>query len=195
MMEGTVAPVGPRKPRNEFVAKAVRDWIAAVGAKTAYIEPGSTWENGYCESFKAKLRDELLNGEILYSLEPRLDAVGSRAEHRDLVMRPECGDALPGPSVAMAGQQTVSIEDAGDQIVGGQENELTYRRDDLRCCAVALAATPLRQERTGSLRPQRRQRTRPASRASPCLGAPWCRLVGVLSLTIARIASARSQLT
>jgi transposase InsO family protein len=34
----------------EFVAKAVREWIAAVGAKTAYIEPGSPWENGYCEA-------------------------------------------------------------------------------------------------------------------------------------------------
>ncbi len=33
----------------DFVAQAVRDWIAAVGAKTAYIEPGSPWENGYCE--------------------------------------------------------------------------------------------------------------------------------------------------
>ena len=52
----------------EFVAKAVREWIAAVGAKTAYIEPGSPWENGYCESFNAKLRDELLNGEIFYTL-------------------------------------------------------------------------------------------------------------------------------
>lgn len=42
--------------------------IVAVGAQTAYIEPGSPWENGYCESFNSKLRDELLNGEILYSL-------------------------------------------------------------------------------------------------------------------------------
>ena len=52
----------------EFVARAVRDWTAAVGAKTAYIEPGSPWENGYCESFNARFRDELLNGEIFYSL-------------------------------------------------------------------------------------------------------------------------------
>lgn len=52
----------------EFIAKAVRDWIDAVGAKTAFIEPGSPWENGYCESFNSKLRDELLNGEIFYSL-------------------------------------------------------------------------------------------------------------------------------
>jgi putative transposase len=40
----------------EFVARAVREWIVAVGAKTAFIEPGSPWENGYCESFNAKLR-------------------------------------------------------------------------------------------------------------------------------------------
>ena len=52
----------------EFIAKALRDWIAAVGASTAYIEPGLPWENGYCESFNSKLRDELLNGEIFYSL-------------------------------------------------------------------------------------------------------------------------------
>ena len=52
----------------EFIAQAVRDWIAAVGAKAAYIEPGSPWENGYCESFNAQFRDELLNGETFYSL-------------------------------------------------------------------------------------------------------------------------------
>ena len=52
----------------EFVATALREWITAVGTKTAYIEPGSPWENGYCESFNGKLRDELLNGEIFYSL-------------------------------------------------------------------------------------------------------------------------------
>jgi len=52
----------------EFIAKALREWIAAVGAKTAYIMPGSPWENGYCESFNSKLRDELLNGEIFYTL-------------------------------------------------------------------------------------------------------------------------------
>ena len=52
----------------EFVAQKVRDWIGAVGAKTAYIEPGSPWENGYIESFNARMRDELLDGEIFYTL-------------------------------------------------------------------------------------------------------------------------------
>lgn len=52
----------------EFVAKKVRAWIGAVGAKTAFIAPGSPLENGYCESFNARFRDELLNGEVFYSL-------------------------------------------------------------------------------------------------------------------------------
>jgi putative transposase len=52
----------------EMTSKAVRNWLANVGAQTLYIEPGSPWENGYCESFNSKLRDELLNGEIFYSL-------------------------------------------------------------------------------------------------------------------------------
>ena len=47
----------------EFVAQAVKDWITAVGSKTAYIAPGSPWENGFIESFNARLRDELLDGE------------------------------------------------------------------------------------------------------------------------------------
>jgi putative transposase len=52
----------------EFIADAVRQWIKAVGAQIAHIEPGPPWENGYCESFNARFRGELLNGEIFYSL-------------------------------------------------------------------------------------------------------------------------------
>ena len=52
----------------EFVAKELRKWLETTGSKTLYIEPGSPWENGYCESFNSKLRDEFLNGEIFYSL-------------------------------------------------------------------------------------------------------------------------------
>ena len=52
----------------EFVAKELRKWLGNVGTGTLYIEPGSPWENGYCESFNGKMRDECLNGEIFYSL-------------------------------------------------------------------------------------------------------------------------------
>ncbi len=53
---------------SEFTAILVKEWLGALGVKTAYIEPGSPWENGYNESFNGKLRDELLNGEMFYSL-------------------------------------------------------------------------------------------------------------------------------
>jgi putative transposase len=52
----------------DMTAKVVRNWLATVGARTLYIEPGGPWENGYCESFNGKLRDECLNGEIFCSL-------------------------------------------------------------------------------------------------------------------------------
>jgi transposase InsO family protein len=52
----------------EFVATVVKGWITGVRAGTAYIEPGSPWENGYVESFNGKLRDELLNAEVFNNL-------------------------------------------------------------------------------------------------------------------------------
>jgi transposase InsO family protein len=69
----------------EFIARSVRDWIAAVGAKTAYIEPGSPWENGYCESFNARFRDELLNGEIFYTLKEARIVIEKWCRHYNTV--------------------------------------------------------------------------------------------------------------
>jgi putative transposase len=69
----------------EMTAKIVRQWLANVGAKTLYIEPGSPWENGYCESFNGKLRDELLNGEIFYSLKEAKVVIGQWRHHYNTV--------------------------------------------------------------------------------------------------------------
>ncbi len=52
----------------EFTAKAVRQWLNKMQVKTLFIEPGSPWENGYNESFNGKLRDELLDREVFYTL-------------------------------------------------------------------------------------------------------------------------------
>ena len=84
----------------EFVAKAVQAWIAAVGAKTAYIAPGSPWENGYVESFNARLRDELLDGEIFYSLREAQIIIESWRRHYNTV-RPHAslGYRPPAPEV------------------------------------------------------------------------------------------------
>jgi putative transposase len=82
----------------EFVAEALREWIAAVGAKTAYIEPGSPWENGYCESFNGKLRDELLNGEIFYTLnEARIVIENWRRHYNTLRPHSSLGYRPPAP--------------------------------------------------------------------------------------------------
>jgi putative transposase len=53
---------------SEFTAQSLRDWLQSLKVKTAYIEPGSPWENGYNERFNGKLRDECLNGERFYTL-------------------------------------------------------------------------------------------------------------------------------
>jgi transposase InsO family protein len=84
----------------EFVARSLQAWIAAVGAKTAYIAPGSPWENGYIASFNARLRDELLDGEIFYSLREAQIIIESWRRHYNTV-RPHAspGYRPPAPEV------------------------------------------------------------------------------------------------
>ena len=84
----------------EFVAKAVQEWITAVGARTAYIAPGSPWENGFIESFDARLRDELLDGEIFYSLREAEVVIESWRRHYN-ALRPHAslGYRAPAPEV------------------------------------------------------------------------------------------------
>ena len=86
----------------EFVAKAVQGWITAVGAKTAYIAPGSPWENGYVESFNARLRDELLDGEIFRMLHEAAVVIESWRRHHNTV-RPHAslGFRPPAPEVVL----------------------------------------------------------------------------------------------
>jgi putative transposase len=88
-----------------FIARAVREWIAAVGARTAFIEPGSPWENGCCESFNPKLRDELLNGEIFYSLAEARTVIeawrchyNTRRPHSSLGHRPPAPEVVQWPA-------------------------------------------------------------------------------------------------
>jgi transposase InsO family protein len=88
----------------EFIAGAVQEWIAAVGAKTAYIAPGSPWENGYIESFNARLRDELLDGEIFYSLrEAQIIIEGWRQHYNTVRPHASLGYKPPAPEVFVPG--------------------------------------------------------------------------------------------
>ena len=89
----------------EFTAKAVRNWLGRIGVKTLFIEPGSPWENGYNESFNGKLRDEVLNREIFYTLKEAQVIIESwRQEyniyrpHSSLGYRPPAPEAVLTPS-------------------------------------------------------------------------------------------------
>ena len=53
---------------SEFTAKKLMSWLADVGVITTFIEPGSPWENGYCESFNSRMRDEFLNGRDISAI-------------------------------------------------------------------------------------------------------------------------------
>jgi len=88
----------------EFAAIAVRDWICGVRAKTAYIEPGSPWENGYVESFNGKLRDELLNAEAFSTLaEARVLIEQWRVHYNTVRPHSALGYRPPAPEVVMPG--------------------------------------------------------------------------------------------
>ena len=69
----------------EFITKELRSWLSGIGVKTAYIEPGSPWENGFCESFNGTFRDNLLDGEIFYSLKEAQIIVGEWVKHYNQV--------------------------------------------------------------------------------------------------------------
>jgi len=53
---------------SEFTSNRIRKWLRGAGVITAYIEPGSPWKNGYCESFNSRMRDEFLNSELFGNL-------------------------------------------------------------------------------------------------------------------------------
>jgi len=72
--------------------------MADKNRSTLYIEPGSPWENGYCESFNSKLRDEFLNGEIFYSIqEPRVLAERWRVHPNPIRPHSSLGYRSPAP--------------------------------------------------------------------------------------------------
>lgn len=52
----------------EFIGQAVNNWLSQKGIKPLFAEPGKPWQNGKCESFNGKLRDELLSREWFSSI-------------------------------------------------------------------------------------------------------------------------------
>jgi putative transposase len=89
----------------EMIAKDLREWLDHMGSKTAYISPGSPWENGYCESFNGRMRDELLNGEIFYTLKEAQVVIEHWRNHYN-TKRPHSalGYRPPAPEVVLPKQ-------------------------------------------------------------------------------------------
>jgi transposase InsO family protein len=87
----------------EFTAKAIRKWLARLGVKTLFIEPGSPWENGYIESFNGKLRDELLNREIFTTLEEAKVLIEQwRREYNQVRPHSSLGYQPPAPKAILS---------------------------------------------------------------------------------------------
>jgi transposase InsO family protein len=109
----------------EFTAGVVRDWLRRVGVKTLFIEPGSPWENGYVESFNGKLRDELLNGEIFYTVREAKVLIEQWRRHYN-TKRPHSslGYRAPAPE-AIAPVEACSAALRTPQLVIGNTVELT----------------------------------------------------------------------
>ena len=87
---------------SEFTAKVVREWLARLGVKTLFIEPGSPWENGYIESFNGKFRDELLNGELFTTLqEAKVLVEGWRHHYNTKRPHSSLGGKPPAPEAIL----------------------------------------------------------------------------------------------
>ena len=86
----------------EFTAVLVRRWLAALAVQTLFLEPGSPWENGYVESFNGKLRDELLDREIFYTLtEAKVLIEQWRRQYNTVRPHRALGSRPPAPEATM----------------------------------------------------------------------------------------------
>jgi transposase InsO family protein len=85
----------------EFIARAVREWLAGSEVTTLYIEPGSPWENAYSESFNSRFRDECLDRELFESVaEARVIAEDYRLDYNH--RRPHSALGYQTPAVFAA---------------------------------------------------------------------------------------------
>jgi len=114
------APVLLRSDNGgESIARSVQRWLAEAGVETAYIAPGSPWENAYVESFHGKLRDELLGREIFTGLpEAKLPATDYRQHYNHRRPHSALGYQTPAEFAAAqlaSGSATLRLRQAGRQ--------------------------------------------------------------------------------
>ena len=109
---------------SEFTAKEVRKWLALVGVKTAYITPGSPWENGFNERFNGSLRDELLNGELFYTLiEAKVLIENWRCHYNEIRPHSSLDYQPPAPRVV--------IEEKDKQVLSNHSSKQSEHMDTI----------------------------------------------------------------
>lgn len=93
----------------EFIAKRLINWFDQLEVKPLFIEPGSPWENGYCESFNGKMRFEFLNGEIFYNMTEARVLIENWREHYNSV-RPHSslGYRPPAPATLQPNMKLIA---------------------------------------------------------------------------------------
>ena len=112
----------------EFTAEFVRLWLERLAVQTLVIEPGSPWENGYVKSFNGKLRDELLNREIFYTLtEAKILIERWRREYNSIRPHSALGYRPPVPEAVMARPQGAGHSKVPRQDRGPTQDELPVR--------------------------------------------------------------------
>lgn len=94
----------------EFVAKKLITWLSKLEVGPLFIQPGSPWENGYCESFNGKMRYELLNGEIFYNiLEARVIIEKWRRHYNEIRPHSSLGGKPPAPVTVMMKDKRLAV--------------------------------------------------------------------------------------
>lgn len=93
----------------EFIATRLRLWFEQLELKPLFIQPGSPWENGYVESFNGKLRDELLNGEIFYSMKEAQVMIEKWRRHYN-TKRPHSSLGYKPPAPETFSPTTIKVE-------------------------------------------------------------------------------------
>lgn len=92
----------------EFVSKKIVNWFKLLEVSPLFIQPGSPWENGYCESFNGKMRFELLNGDIFYNLTEAKVIIENWRHHYNTI-RPQfaLGGRPPAPETMEYGLEKI----------------------------------------------------------------------------------------
>ena len=93
------------------MAQAVQNFLRDLKVKTAYITPGSPWENGYNERFNGILRNELLNGEVFYNLkEAEVLLENYKMIYNEIRPHSSLGYHPPAPKVWVINEKLLTVK-------------------------------------------------------------------------------------